>query len=68
MQNAIIRNAFHCTSYNFRFTAAGHHTLSKSQVARARKRLCGIDDCSCGTVNGPQYPGVRELWLGATGI
>ena len=67
MQNAIIRNDFHGTSYRFRFTVAGHHTLCESQVARARKRLCGMQDCSCGTVRGPQYPGILELWLDATG-
>ena len=42
----ILENHFHNTSVSFN-TRPGQ-VLSASQVARARRELCGIEGCHCG--------------------
>ena len=47
-----LRNDFHNTTVDVRPSDAGR--LSASQVRRVRRELCGIHDCRCGVVRGPQ--------------
>ena len=46
MATYVIRNDFHGTKASVRVGADGK--LSKGQVRRVRKALCGIDGCMCG--------------------
>lgn len=36
-------------------------TITESQMNRAARKLCGIKDCTCGTVRGPQTHNGRKL-------
>ncbi len=45
-ESITLRNEYHNTSYTLR--AKLHRDLSRSQVLRARKALCGIAGCQCG--------------------
>jgi hypothetical protein len=63
MQTLTLTNDFHNTSVTLR-VKGGH--LSAGQVARARRELCGVDDCTCsGDVGtrGPQYLEGRRIVL-----
>ena len=51
-RTATLRNDFHDTRVNVRVLEDGR--LSKTQVRRIRRELCGIHDCRCGAVRGPQ--------------
>lgn len=46
MESITLRNKFHNTSYTLQ--AKLRRELSRSQVLRARKALCGIAGCQCG--------------------
>lgn len=63
MRTYTLRNDFHNTSVNVRAEGLSHIyneveiKLSKSQIERACKSLCGIKDCTCGDdcgMRGPQ--------------
>lgn len=45
-----LKNDFHNTRISLKRSTA--HRLSPSQVARARRVLCGIDGCTCGEFAG----------------
>ena len=47
-----LRNDFHDTTVDVRVPKDGR--LSMAQVRRIRRELCGIHDCRCGAVRGPQ--------------
>lgn len=60
-----LRNNFHNTSADLRVSdlriaeelGNGNDyfcTITENQMRRAAKKLCGISDCKCGTVRGPQ--------------
>lgn len=51
-------NNFHNTEVTV--NALPGDLLSKHQVRRIKRTLCGIKDCSCGTCRGGKY-GVREF-------
>lgn len=53
-QTITLTNEFHNTSVNVRATvdSTGRVTLTKSQVDRAHRTLCGIGGCTCGDVAG----------------
>ena len=69
MKSVRLENDFHNTSTLVRLSDT--HELSESQIARARRNLCGMEDCSCGGVlgeRGPQSVAVYEnhagrIWL-----
>ena len=48
-----LTNDFHGTSATVQVAPAGQQ-LSASQQRRVEKALCGMDDCLCGTLRGPQ--------------
>jgi hypothetical protein len=48
-----ISNDIHNTTVRVR--AAVGDTLTPSQLRRIRDELCGIEDCSCGTVRDERY-------------
>lgn len=49
-QNTItLTNDFHGTSVNLRVKGS---TLSIHQIRRARRALCGVENCTCGGVAG----------------
>ncbi len=69
-QMVTLRNDFHNTSYRVRTAVefdAGVAiiTLTDGQTARARKVLCGMDDCTCAQhscgIHGPQEHDGRKL-------
>lgn len=58
-----LKNDFHSTVCGVR--AKLGQPLSKSQIRRTRRELCGIADCSCGGVlgeRGPQGVHVEYDW------
>ena len=48
-----LRNNFHNSEVNVRIAEWGA-TLTESQAKRVRKELCGLSECTCGAVRGPQ--------------
>jgi len=46
-----LKNNFHGTSVNLR---PRNGRLSPAQMRRARRELCGLSDCQCGGIRGPQ--------------
>lgn len=48
-----LRNDFHRTSARIR--AQPGERLTSSQWKRAERALCGMSDCCCGTIRGPQW-------------
>lgn len=36
-------------------------TITATQMQRAARKLCGMKDCTCGTVRGPQTHNGRKL-------
>ena len=59
MKKFTLKNDFHNTEVTVH--ARRHpdsqddvYTLSKRQTARVIKELCGINDCCCGDIRGPQ--------------
>jgi len=68
-----LKNNFHNTSTRLRVTDLTLATdldtetdfvctITKSQYERAKRKLCGMKDCTCGSVRGPQvHPGIRNL-------
>ena len=49
-----LSNEFHGTKINMvaKLANGGNAYLTKSQVARARRALCGINGCTCGDAAG----------------
>ena len=61
-QVVTIRNDFHHTETRVRVPADG--VLSRWQVRRVRRALCGMADCKCGgdlSERGPQDEEVEDL-------
>lgn len=54
-----LRNDFHGTAVKVRVPESG--ILSPRQYRRACRVLCGISDCQCGSIRGPQDTAV-EPW------
>ena len=55
-----ISNSFHRTEVTL--SVPWHCRLSRYQIRRARRELCGVDGCQCGGVlgeRGQQEPGLR---------
>jgi hypothetical protein len=48
----ILRNDFHNSQVQINLRGQRH--LSPSQAKRAHKQLCGMADCRCGGIRGPQ--------------
>ena len=63
----ILRNNFHQTKVQINLH--GSRTLSKYQVKRARKALCGRPTCTCGGIlgeRGPQYLDAERVYVTGT--
>ena len=60
MRTYTIRNDFHGSSVNVRCEGVSHYPgectiyLSKSQIKRVNRALCGMSDCQCGSIRGQQ--------------
>ena len=54
----------HTTSVSFAEPVYGGLRLTKSQAARASRRLCGMRGCECGKYRGPitSNDGARFIW------
>jgi len=52
-----LKNNFHGTSVNLR---PRNGRLSPAQMRRARKVLCGLSECKCGGIRGPQEYEVEQ--------
>lgn len=50
----VLTNNFHNTEVRVRIDSIPG-LLTAAQVARATKKLCGMSDCTCGGIRGPQY-------------
>lgn len=48
-----LTNNFHNTTCKIRMRA-DQTILTRSQMRRVRKTLCGMTDCQCGEIRGPQ--------------
>lgn len=48
-----LRNDFHNTTCKIRMRP-DQTVLTRSQMRRVRKTLCGMSDCQCGEIRGPQ--------------
>jgi len=53
MKKITLQNNFHNAEVSVHLKDEQTH-LSPSQTRRVEKTLCGMDDCHCGTVRGPQ--------------
>lgn len=49
-----LTNDFHNTEVTIRVRELPH-TITPSQHQRIERALCGMSDCRCGTIRGPQY-------------
>lgn len=56
-----LTNDFHNSQARVRVDVPG--IMSRAQVQRAQRKLCGISDCTCGGVRGPQYHDGRRIEL-----
>lgn len=58
-----LRNDFHNKTVNVMIPSRdGEYTLSRSQMRRVTKALCGRHDCKCGVVRGTQdFPWEHSL-------
>jgi len=54
----MLRNEFHNSEVRIR--DLGKPT--RNQYRRVRRMLCGMSDCKCGIVRGPQTDRAREWW------
>ena len=54
MKTITLKNDFHNTEVNIRVSGKSPWTLSVSQTKRVDRTLCGMADCSCGGIRGPQ--------------
>lgn len=57
----ILHNNFHNTTVQVNLRGSTH--MSRSQVRRAIKKLCGISTCQCGGIRGPQRNGNMSIEL-----
>jgi len=48
-----LKNDFHRTAVNVQLRG-GQTILTKSQMRRVNRTLCGVTDCKCGGIRGPQ--------------
>ena len=55
-----LTNDFHNTSVNV-IVPSLPYTLSERQTRRAMDALCGMGDCTCGSIRGPQYHDSQRL-------
>jgi len=55
-----LRNNFHNSEVRLRVERLPA-TLTRSQTTRAIRVLCGLVDCTCGAVRGPQWHGEERL-------
>lgn len=55
-----LQNDFHNTAYCIRVRELPHQ-LTDSQHRRVERALCGMSDCTCGTISGPQYHDGKRL-------
>ena len=53
MKTITLRNDFHKTECNVRLKE-NQTTLTKNQIQRAMKKLCGVSGCQCGGIRGKQ--------------
>lgn len=53
MQKVTLRNDFHNSEVNVWAEQLPHET-SPYQTKRIRRELCGMADCVCGSIRGPQ--------------
>lgn len=53
-------NDFHNTSATIRVDSFPHQ-LTDAQHRRVMRLLCGMSDCRCGTIRGPQYHNEHRL-------
>ena len=60
--NLTLTNDFHHTEVMIRVRELPH-TITASQHRRIERALCGMSDCRCGTIRGPQYHGDTRLEL-----
>jgi hypothetical protein len=51
MTKITLRNDFHNTEVN---VVLKGDTLTRNQMYRVKKALCGRDNCACGPIRGPQ--------------
>lgn len=64
-----LKNDYHGTSHKMVVADAPRGamvSISRSQYARARRALCGISDCTCGTCRGGEgrlLAGSGEYWV-----
>lgn len=61
MATITLRNEFHGREVRVRVPKGLPHTLTPSQMRRVRRELCGLSDCTCGIVHGPQWLHGRRL-------
>jgi hypothetical protein len=59
--DVILSNDFHVTAVKLRVRGG---MLSHRQSAAVRRALCGLHDCKCGIVRGPQECGIRAQETG----
>lgn len=57
-----LTNDFHNTEVTIRAKSLPWR-VTPSQQRRIDRALCGMSDCKCGTIRGPQYHEGRRLWL-----
>ena len=64
-----LRNDFHGTTARVRATAVGLNNppytawaVSAGAMRRADRRLCGMEDCTCGTLRGPRDDLALDAW------
>ena len=58
---ATIKNNFHNSEVN---VLVKDGKISETSMIRAGKKLCGIKDCTCGGVRGPQDYIIKNLYNG----
>jgi len=56
-----LKNNFHNSEANL---IVKDGKISESAIIRAEKKLCGIKDCTCGGIRGPQDYIIENLYNG----
>jgi hypothetical protein len=60
MKTITVKNDFHRTAANIRAEKSESGTLlTRATVARVRRKLCGISECTCGGVLGQRGPQLK---------
>lgn len=60
MKKVTLKNDFHKTEINIVVPENGQ--LSPRQMRRIRETLCGIKECRCGALYGPQEVTAEFIW------